>query len=95
MLNQSNIEDPIRIDKIKAKSGSGLSLVDDNDSGILINSNEIRVGFRVNEKCRRHGDRIVEQNTAYNPKKLSKTEKDLIIKDLILETAKERTDRLE
>jgi hypothetical protein len=49
----------------------------------------------VNEKCRRHGDRIVEQHTAYNPKKLSKAEKDLIIKDITLETAKERTDKLE
>jgi len=49
----------------------------------------------VNEKCRRHGDRIVEANTAFNPKKLSKVEKDLIIKDLTLETAKERTDKLE
>jgi len=46
----------------------------------------------VEEKCRRCGDRIVEQHTAYNPKKLSKTEKDNIIRDLNLETAKERTD---
>ena len=48
----------------------------------------------VDEKCRRHGDRIVEQNTAYNPKKLSKVEKENIIADLTLETAKERTDKL-
>jgi len=48
----------------------------------------------VDEKCRRHGDRIVEQNTAYNPKKLSKVEKENIIRDINLETAKERTDKL-
>ena len=47
------------------------------------------------EKCRRHMDRIVEQHTAYNPKKLSKVEKEDIIKGLTLETAKERTDILE
>jgi len=49
----------------------------------------------VAEKCRRHGDRIVEQSTAYNPKKLSKAEKDNIIAGLTFETAKERTDKLE
>jgi len=46
VLNKSNIEDPIRIDKIKAKGASGLYLVDDNDSGIFIDSNEIRMGYR-------------------------------------------------
>ena len=49
----------------------------------------------VEEKCRRHCDRIVEQNTAYNPKKIPKAEKDVIIKDLNLESAKERTDKIE
>jgi len=46
VLNKSNIEDPIRIDKIKAKGASGLYLVDDNDSGIFIDNNEIRMGYR-------------------------------------------------
>ena len=36
MLNQSNIEDPILIDKVKAKSGSGLLLEDDGGNGIEI-----------------------------------------------------------
>lgn len=49
----------------------------------------------VEEKCRRHCDRIVEQHTAYNPKKLSKVEKEDIIRGLNFDTAKERTDELE
>ena len=49
----------------------------------------------ISEKARRTMDTLVQLNTNLNPKKISKIEKELIIKDLDLETAKERTDRME
>lgn len=49
----------------------------------------------ISEKARRTMDTIVEQNTDLNYKKISKLEKENIIRELNLETGKERTDRLE
>ena len=49
----------------------------------------------ISEKARRLVDRIIEQNTAYNPKRVAWVRKMAIIKELNLESAKERTDRME
>lgn len=49
----------------------------------------------ISEKARKTMDTLVEQNTNLNYKKISKAEKETIIQGLNLETAKERTDRLE
>lgn len=49
----------------------------------------------ISEKARRTMDTLVEQNTTYNPRKLPKAEKEKIVKELDLESAKERTDRIE
>jgi len=49
----------------------------------------------ISEKARRTVDILVEQHTDKNPKKVLKADKEKIIKQLELETAKERSDRLE
>lgn len=49
----------------------------------------------ISEKARRTMDTLVKQNTDKNPKKVPKTDKEKIIKGLNLESAKERTDRME
>ncbi|GAG59239.1 unnamed protein product [marine sediment metagenome] len=49
----------------------------------------------ISEKARRTMGTLIVQNTDKNPKKVPKAEKELIIKELELETAKERTDRME
>lgn len=49
----------------------------------------------ISEKARKTMDALVLRNTDKNPKKISKTEKEQIVKDMTLETAKERTDRIE
>lgn len=49
----------------------------------------------ISEKARRTIDILVEQHTNKNYKKISKVDKEKIIKDLKLESAKERTDRME
>ena len=49
----------------------------------------------ISEKARRVMDRIIEQHTNLNYKKVLKSEKEAIIAELILETVKERTERLE
>ena len=49
----------------------------------------------ISEKARRTMDTLIEQGTNFNPKKLSKVEKENIIQNFVFETAKERTNRLE
>lgn len=49
----------------------------------------------ISEKARRLIDRVVEQHTAYNPNRLTTPQKTEIIQGLNLESAKERTDRME
>ena len=49
----------------------------------------------ISEKVRRLVDRIIEQDSALNPKRLSVEQKIELIKKTKLETAKERTDRME
>lgn len=49
----------------------------------------------ISEKARRTMDTLIEQNSNLNPKKISKAEKQDIIRGLNLETAKERSDRFE
>lgn len=49
----------------------------------------------ISEKARRTIDTLIDKHSDKNYKKLSKEDKEKIIKDLVLETAKERTDRLE
>lgn len=49
----------------------------------------------ISEKARRTVDILVEQNTDKNPRKIPRAEKEKIIRRLVLETAKEKTDRME
>ena len=49
----------------------------------------------ISEKARRTMDILVLEHTDKNPKKISKEDKEVIITGLALETAKERTDRME
>jgi len=49
----------------------------------------------ISEKARRTMDRLIEQYTHKNPKKLPKTDKENIISGLHLESAKQRTDRIQ
>jgi len=49
----------------------------------------------IKEKARRTTDRIILEHTDKNPKKILQSERNTIIQDLVLETAKERNDRLE
>jgi len=49
----------------------------------------------ISEKARRVTDRLIEQNTNLNFKKLSKVEKEAEIDKMELETAKERQERFE
>lgn len=49
----------------------------------------------ISEKARRTMDILIEQNTSFNYKKISAMEKESIIRKLVIETAKERTKRLE
>ena len=49
----------------------------------------------ISEKARKTMDTLIMKYTDKNPKKVSKTDKETIIDGLTLETAKERTDKLE
>jgi len=49
----------------------------------------------ISEKARRTIETLIEQNTDRNPRKVSKLDKERMIRNLDLESAKERTDRME
>lgn len=49
----------------------------------------------ISEKARRTIDILITRHTAFNPRKLSQSQRNEEIRKLALETAKERTDRLE
>lgn len=49
----------------------------------------------ISEKARRTMETLIELNTNLNPRKLAKVEKEIHIRGMVLETAKERTDRAE
>lgn len=49
----------------------------------------------ISEKARRTIDLIIQEHSDRQPKKISKEEKATIIKDLTLETARERNKRIE
>ena len=49
----------------------------------------------INEKARRVINRLIEQHSDKNPKKISQDERKAIIQSLDLETAKERNARIE
>jgi len=49
----------------------------------------------LHEKCRRQTDKLVEQVTTSNPKKLSKVEKETMLEAFTLESAAERNAKFE
>lgn len=49
----------------------------------------------IDEKIRRLMDRIIQENSVLNPNRLSVSRKMELIQKVKLETAKERTDRIE
>ena len=49
----------------------------------------------ISEKARRTMDILVKEHTDKNPNKVSKQDKEAVIAGLTLETARERTDRIE
>ena len=60
-----------------------------------IHSVQVWIQNAISEKARRTMDILIEQNTNLNPRKLSNVEREVHIRGMNLETAKERADKFE
>ena len=65
---------------------------------VIINSDLVDLAGwiinRVNEKVRKKGDRLVKDNTEYNPKRITAVKKKELLDGMTIETAQEKEARI-